>query len=118
MIADTGHPRKEGRLNIDSLATLTLGVVNDTVLQPGEKFVLFDFNDGQTMVDHFSGLPDGSTLNLGKNVYEILYNDPDVKLGSTSFITLTSVVVPEPSTWTLLGLGAAATLVHRVRRRK
>ena len=61
MNADTEHPRKEGRLNIDSLATLTLGVVNDTVLQPGAKFVLFDFNDGQTMVDHFGGLPDGST---------------------------------------------------------
>ncbi|MFZ9856687.1 MAG: PEP-CTERM sorting domain-containing protein [Limisphaerales bacterium] len=57
-------------------------------------------------------------MNLGQNVYEILYNDPDVKLGSTLFITLTSVAVPEPSTWALLGLGAAATLVHRVRRRK
>jgi hypothetical protein len=70
------------------------------------------------VVDHFGGLPDGSTLNLGQNVYEILYNDPDVQLGSTSFITLTSVAVKEPSTWTLLGLGAAATLIHRVRRRK
>jgi hypothetical protein len=107
----------EGQLNIGSAATLTLGVVNDTLLQPGEKFVLFDFNDDQTLVDHFGSLPNGSTFNLGKNVYEILYNDPDVESGSTSFITLTTVTVPEPSSWALLGLGTATIVAYTVRRR-
>jgi hypothetical protein len=105
-----------GQLNIDPDATLTVGVTNDTLLALGEKFVLFDFNDSQTMGNHFKDLTNGSTFSLGLNTYEILYNDPDVQPGdSTSFITLTTV--PEPSTWALLALGAAATIGRAIRRR-
>jgi hypothetical protein len=105
-----------GQLNIDPDATLTVGVTNDTLLALGEKFVLFDFNDSQTMGNHFKDLTNGSTFSLGLNTYEILYNDPDVQPGgSTSFITLTTV--PEPSTWALLALGAATTIGRAIRRR-
>jgi hypothetical protein len=105
-----------GQLNIDSGATLDLGFVNDVALAPGEKFVLFDFNDSQTMGNHFKDLTNGSTFSLGLNTYEILYNDPDVQPGgSTSFITLTTV--PEPSTWALLALGGAAAIGRAMRRR-
>jgi len=99
-----------GQLNIDSDATLNLGVTNDVVLALGEKFVLFDFSDSQTISNNFKDRTNGSTFSLGLNTYEILYNDPDVQPGgSTSFITVTTV--PEPSTWALLGLGGLVLLV-------
>jgi hypothetical protein len=105
-----------GELNIDSDATLNVGVIDDMLLALGEKFVLFDFKDSQTMGNHFKDLTDGSTFSLGLNTYEILYNDPDVQPGgSTSFITLTTV--PEPSTWALLALGGAAAIGRAMRRR-
>jgi hypothetical protein len=87
-----------------------LGVASDTLLQLGGKFVLFDFNDGQTKVDRLSSLTNGRTSNLGKSVYTILYKDPDVNQGGTSFITITAVTVPEPSSWARLVPGTAVAL--------
>ncbi len=105
-----------GQLNIDADATLSFGLTNDTVLALGQKFVLFDFSDSQTMGNNFKDRTNGSSFSLGLNTYQILYNDPGVQPGgSTSFITLTTV--PEPSTWALLGLGAMA-LARRALRRK
>jgi hypothetical protein len=106
-----------GQLNIDSGATLDLGLVNDVALAPGEKFVLFDFSDNQFMGSHFKDLTNGSTFTLGLNMYEILYNDPDFQQGSTSFITLTSTSVPEPSTYALLLLSGAASIFAFKRRK-
>ncbi len=106
-----------GQLNIDSDATLNLGVTNDVVLALGEKFVLFDFSDSQTIGNNFKDRTNGSTFSLGLNTYEILYNDPDVQPGgSTSFITVTTV--PEPSTWALLGVACLALAGRVVRRRR
>ena len=106
-----------GQLNIDSDATLNVAVTNDVVLALGEKFVLFDFSDSQTMGNNFKDRTNGSTFSLGLNTYEILYNDPDVQPGgSTSFITLTTV--PEPSTCALLGVASLALAGQVVRRRR
>jgi len=97
--------------------TLSLSVVNDTVLALGTKFLLINYPDWQVdMGAHFNGRVDGSTFALGLNTYQINYNDGDYRPaeGST-FITITTV--PEPSTWALIGLGGFAFAGRTLRRR-
>jgi len=100
------------QLVLESRVVLSLSVVSDTALALGTKFLLVDYPSSQAFFPstHFNGLPDGTTFALGLNNYQINYNDPDFQPGQTHFITLTTVV-PEPSTWVLLGLCGLVLLV-------
>ena len=105
------------QFTIDNSATLSLSLVNDSPLVIGTKFLLINYPDWQAAIGtHFSGLVDGTTFALGLNTYQINYNDGDyIPAQGSTFITLT--VVPEPSTWALLGFGGLA-LAGRILRRR
>ena len=96
------------------LAKLHLLLEGDTVLTYGTKFVLFDYANSQGL-HHFANLADGTKFGLGLNRYEILYDDPWYT-GFGHAITLTTVAVPEPATWWLLGFGALALAGVRAQR--
>ena len=87
---------------IEQWAGLNLSVVNDKVLLSGTKFILVDYNgwQGNYAQKTFNGYPDGSTLVLGLNTYQIKYADSG-DAGYAGAITLT-VVAPVPPAATLL----------------
>lgn len=84
---------------IEPWAGLNLSVVNDKVLNPvpQKKFILVDYKSWQGLdsTKTFNGYPDGSTLVLGMNTYQIKYADTG-DAGYNGAITLT-VVAPPPS---------------------
>jgi hypothetical protein len=86
---------------IEQWAGLNLSVINDKVLLAGMKFILVDYHDwqGGYAQKTFNGYPDGSTLVLGLNTYQIKYAGTG-DAGYTAAITLT-VVDPVPPTASL-----------------
>ena len=103
---------------IDNSARLELLLANDAALPVGTKFLLIDYPDWQVeMLAHFQNLPDLSFLRLGLNTYQINYNDGDYRpADGSTFITLTTVAVPEPSTFGLFAVGAGLAWVIQRRR--
>jgi hypothetical protein len=87
---------------IEQWAGLNLSVVNDKPLVAGTKFILVDYNGWQGVYPQktFNGYPDGSTLVLGANAYQIKYADSG-DAGYAAAITLT-VVTPAPPLATLV----------------
>lgn len=106
------HIEVQNDLFIDSLAlaNLDLLLVDDTVLNYGTKFLLFEYANTQGS-HHFAGLANGAMFGLGLNHYQILYDDPAY---NGHAITLTAAA-PEPSTFLLFG--AAIGSLPLLRRR-
>lgn len=103
---------------INSSAQLQLHVDNDALLPFGTKFLLIDYPDRQVeMLAYFRHLPDQTIFKLGLNRYQINYNDGAYRpADGSTFITLTTVPVPEPSTFGLFATGAALAWVMQKRR--
>ena len=99
---------------------LAVNTLNAAGLARGQKFFLV-LNDGvDPVVGTFQNLAQGATVrdNLGDSfTISYLDNGDGGTLGNDVSLTVTGVV-PEPSTWALLGLGAAATGVAVQRRRR
>jgi len=77
---------------------------NDTFLSPGTKFLLFDHTNSLSVTNVrfnqiFSGLPEGGTVGVGRNVYEIRYNDTNAGAIGGYGITLNSVALIYDSYW-------------------
>ncbi|HEX4124558.1 MAG TPA: PEP-CTERM sorting domain-containing protein [Tepidisphaeraceae bacterium] len=93
-----------------TLGTGTTLSVTDADINPslasGTSFVILDATGGLTGT--FTGMPNGSTLDVDSNDYTVNYSADEVTL--TSF-------VPEPSSLSLLSLGACSLLTRRRRRR-
>jgi hypothetical protein len=69
------------------------------------------------MLAYFLHLPDHSIFKLGLNRYQINYNDGAYRpADGSTFITLTTVPVPEPSTFGLFATGAALAWFMQKRR--
>jgi autotransporter-associated beta strand protein len=96
-----------GNLAIDdfsTLAKLSLSATNDTFLSPGTKFLLFDHTNSLSVTNVrfnqiFSGLPEGGTVGVGRNVYEIRYNDTNIATIGGYGITLNSIALIYDSYW-------------------
>jgi autotransporter-associated beta strand protein len=83
---------------------LSLSATNDTFLSPGTKFLLFDHTNSLSVTNVrfnqiFSGLPEGGTVGVGRNVYEIRYNDITAGAIGGYGITLNSVALIYDSYW-------------------
>jgi autotransporter-associated beta strand protein len=83
---------------------LSLSATNDTFLSPGTKFLLFDHTNSLSVTNVrfnqiFSGLPEGGTVGVGRNVYEIRYNDTTAGAIGGYGITLNSVALIYDSYW-------------------
>jgi autotransporter-associated beta strand protein len=83
---------------------LSLSATNDTFLSAGTKFLLFDHTNSLSVTNVrfnqiFSGLPDGGTVGVGRNVYEIRYNDTTAGAIGGFGITLNSVALIYDSYW-------------------
>jgi hypothetical protein len=99
--ATNDQVRVGSTLWIEQWAGLDLSVINDKVLVAGTKFILVDYNSWQgNSQKTFNGYPDGSTLVLGANTYQVKYADSG-DAGYAGAITLT-VVAPVPPAATLL----------------
>jgi hypothetical protein len=101
-------------IDAHGLANLSLLLEGDAVLNPGKKFLLFDYANTQGS-HHFAGLANGAIFGLGLNNYRILYDDPAY---NGHAITLTSEAVPEPSTFLLFGAGIGGLALLRRRSKK
>ena len=77
---------------------------NDTFLSAGTKFLLIDHTNSLSVTNVrfnqiFSGLPEGGTVGVGRNVYEIRYNDTTAGAIGGFGITLNSVALIYDSYW-------------------
>ena len=95
-----------GNLFIDSkqFTKLSLSATNDTFLPAGTKFLLIDHTNSLSVTNLrfnqvFSGLPEGGTVGVGRNVYEIRYNDTTAGAIGGYGITLNSVALIYDSYW-------------------
>ncbi len=96
-----------GNLAIDditTLAKLSLSATNDTFLSPGTKFLLFDHTNSLSVTNVrfnqiFEGLPEGGTVGVGRNVYEVRYNDTTAGAIGGYGITLNSIALIYDSYW-------------------
>ena len=91
-------------INEYQLAKLSLSATNDVFLQPNTKFLLFDHTNSLPVTNArfnqtFSGLPEGGTVGVGRNVYEIRYNDTNMPTIGGYGITLNSVALIYDSYW-------------------
>lgn len=107
-------------LGVSTVSFSDLG--SGTTLALGTKFTLISY-DGAWNGGVFTGYADDSTFSFAGNTWQINYNDTSAGTNftsnatafGTSFVTMTTVV-PEPSTWALLGLGLIALLTFRKRQ--
>ena len=91
-------------INESQLAKLSLSATNDTFLPAGTKFLLFDHTNSLPVTNArfnmtFDGLPEGGTVGVGRNVYEIAYNDTTAGAIGGYGITLNSVALIYDSYW-------------------
>ena len=91
-------------INEYQLAKLSLSATNDTFLPAGTKFLLFDHTNSLPVTNArfnmtFDGLPEGGTVGVGRNVYEIAYNDTTAGAIGGYGITLNSVALIYDSYW-------------------
>ena len=119
--AGTGYDqvRVGGNLTLAGTLTLTTGAGFTPAL--GEKFYLLDLTGTGTVSGTFDGLAElGTVTDSAGNQYVINYLDHDPADTSNLLpndVSLTAIqVVPEPSTWALLGVGAFG-VVFALRRR-
>lgn len=73
-------------------------------LTNGTKFLLFDHTNSLSVTNVrfnqiFSGLPEGGTVGVGRNVYEIRYNDTTMPTIGGYGITLNSIALIYDSYW-------------------
>lgn len=83
---------------------LSLSATNDIFLTAGTKFLLFDHTNSLSVTNVrfnqiFSGLPEGGTVGVGRNVYEIRYNDTNAGAIGGYGITLNSIALIYDSYW-------------------
>jgi len=83
---------------------LSLSATNDTFLAAGTKFLLFDHTNSLSVTNVrfnqiFSGLPEGGTVGVGRNVYEIRYNDTTAGAIGGYGITLNTIALIYDSYW-------------------
>jgi autotransporter-associated beta strand protein len=99
-----------GTLDLSDIETplakpkLSLSATNDIFLSPGTKFLLFDHTNSLSVTNVrfnqiFSGLPEGGTVGVGRNVYEIRYNDTTAGAIGGYGITLNSIALIYDSYW-------------------
>ena len=119
--AGTGYDqvRVGGNLTLAGTLTLTTGAGFTPSLF--EKFYLIDLTGTGTVSGTFDGLPNLATVtDSAGNVYRINYFDHDPADASNLLfddVSLTATsVVPEPGTWTLLGLGITGLCGLALRR--
>ncbi len=108
-----------GALDINATSTLSLADLSaSTALLAGIKLTLINYS-GAWNTGTFTSFADDATFVLGLNTWQINYNDIT---GGTNFsgeqtlanfVTIT--VVPEPTSLTMLGLGAMGLLKRRRR---
>lgn len=94
--------------------------LNTMTLAQGTFFTIIQNTSATPTSGQFAGLPEGSTLNIGANTYQITYQG-NSGLDSTNNLAndVLLVAVPEPSTYAMLGLGAALLIgIQRFRRNK
>jgi autotransporter-associated beta strand protein len=118
-----------GNLNLESLGTITLSL-EDIAASPvafavGTKFSLINYTgawNGGLFTYASTTLTDGATFDFGLNTWGIDYN---ATVGGANFADEYSgdnfvniEVIPEPSTYALLGFAAAGLGAHLVRRRR
>jgi autotransporter-associated beta strand protein len=75
--------------------------VNAGTLTPGQKFFIVSNDGSDAVTGTFAGLIQNATFTAGPNTFQINY--ADLFSGSANDISLT--VIPEPSTWVLVGVG-------------
>ncbi len=110
----TGYDRIEvtGSVELGN-ADLELMSIGTGMLNPGDMLFLI-LNDGTDAID--GQFADGSTVTLGSQVFSISYTADS---GTSSFINgndVAIVLIPEPGSVLLLGLGAMLTLSRRRHR--
>ena len=121
--ADLLYGGNGSTLSISGPSVLNLvDLGSGAALALGTKFTLISY-DGAWNNGTFAGYADGSTFSFAGNTWQIDYNDTsagtnfasDANLNGTAFVTMTTVV-PEPSTYALIGLGLGVLLLG-VRRK-
>jgi fibronectin-binding autotransporter adhesin len=87
-------------------------VVNAGALTPGQKFFIVSNDSNDAVTGTFAGLIQNATFTAGPNTFQINY--ADLFSGSANDISLT--VIPEPSTWVLVGIGLGMMGLFKRRR--
>lgn len=110
-------------LNLNGSVTLSLtDLGSDSPLAFGTKFTLISYNTGWNN-GTFNGFADDSTFAFAGNEWLINYDDTSAGINfnadaisfGTSFVTIT--VIPEPSTFALIGFVCLGGVLARSRRR-
>ena len=99
---------------------LSVQTTNGFKLTLGQKFFIVDTNGSPSNPGTFGNAPLGVYTDAAGDRFTVNYLDYDPANGDGVFndVSLTVLsVVPEPGTWSLLGLGAASLLGTRLRRR-
>lgn len=97
-------------LSLESNVTFSVDDLGTGVWTGPASFVIVENTSGTAVDGIFDGYAEGSSVNIGENVFTISYVG-----GTGNDVTLTYNVIPEPGAWMLVTLGLGLTLLRRRR---